>query len=71
VAGDSAGDPRGAGQPVGAEERGTHRLGVHHQVLLPWAKDTPDSPVSKETSKLLDLLSIEWHQNFYALRHVF
>jgi integrase len=38
----------------------------------PWAKDTPDSPVSKEFRKLLDKL--ELHRpglGFYALRHTF
>lgn len=37
-----------------------------------WAKDTPDSPVSKETRKLLNTLKI--HRpglGFYALRHTF
>jgi integrase len=37
----------------------------------PWAKDTPDSPVTKEMRKLLDALGIEGHRNFYTLRHVF
>ena len=37
----------------------------------PWAKDTPDSPVTKEMRKLLDRLDIEGHKNFYTLRHVF
>jgi integrase len=37
----------------------------------PWAKDTPDSPVTKEMRKLLDRLGIEGHRNFYRLRHVF
>ncbi len=38
----------------------------------PWAKDTPDSPVTKETRKLLDKLGL--HRpglGFYALRHSF
>jgi integrase len=39
---------------------------------LPWAKDTPDSPVSKETMKLLDALGIVRDgRGFYALRHTF
>ena len=38
---------------------------------LPWAKDTPDSPITKEMRKLLDKLGIEGHKNFYTLRHVF
>ena len=36
-----------------------------------WAKATSDNPVSKETRKLLDELSIDGHRNFYALRHTF
>jgi integrase len=38
----------------------------------PWAKDTPDSPITKETTKLLK--SLEIHRRglgFYALRHTF
>ena len=38
----------------------------------PWAKDTPDSPVTKEMRKLLD--ELELHRpglGFYALRHTF
>jgi hypothetical protein len=39
---------------------------------LPWAKDTPDSPVSKETAKLLKELKLQRPGlNFYALRHTF
>jgi len=38
---------------------------------LPWAKDVPDSPVTKEMRKLLDTLAIGGHRNFYTLRHVF
>ena len=37
----------------------------------PWAKDTPDSPITKETRKLLDKLGIDGHRNFYTLRHTF
>jgi integrase len=37
----------------------------------PWAKDTPDSPITKETRKLLDSLGINGHRNFYSLRHTF
>jgi len=36
-----------------------------------WAKDTPDSPVTKETRKLLDKLGINGSRNFYTLRHTF
>jgi integrase len=38
---------------------------------LPWAKDTHDNPITKETRKLLDKLGINGHRNFYALRHTF
>ncbi len=37
----------------------------------PWAKDTPDSPITKEARKLLDKLGIDGHRNFYTLRHTF
>jgi integrase len=37
----------------------------------PWAKDTPDSPITKEMRKLLDSLDINGHRNFYSLRHTF
>src|SRR5581483_10002760 len=37
----------------------------------PWAKDAADSPITKETRKLLDALGINGHRNFYALRHTF
>jgi len=36
-----------------------------------WHKELPDSPVSKETRKLLHRLNINDNRNFYALRHVF
>jgi integrase len=36
-----------------------------------WAKDIADSPVTKETRKLLDSLGINGHRNFYTLRHTF
>ncbi|HEV3260887.1 MAG TPA: tyrosine-type recombinase/integrase [Gemmataceae bacterium] len=38
---------------------------------LPWGKDIADSPVTKETRKLLDQLGIDGHRNFYTLRHTF
>jgi integrase len=38
---------------------------------LPWAKDTPDNPITKETRKLLNALGINGHRNFYTLRHTF
>jgi integrase len=38
---------------------------------MPWAKDTPDSPITKEVRKLLDRLGVNGHRNFYALRHTF
>jgi integrase len=34
-----------------------------------WAKDIADSPITKETRKLLDELGINGHRNFYVLRH--
>jgi integrase len=37
----------------------------------PWVKDMADSPVTKETRKLLDRLGINGHRNFYTLRHTF
>jgi integrase len=36
-----------------------------------WAKDTRDTPVSKETRKLLDKLGVNGRRNFYTLRHTF
>jgi integrase len=36
-----------------------------------WAKSTTDNPVSKETRKLLNRLSLNGHRNFYAIRHTF
>ena len=36
-----------------------------------WAKDVADSPVTKETRKLLNHLGINGHRNFYTLRHTF
>jgi integrase len=38
---------------------------------LCWVKDTPGSPVSKETAKLLKSLGINGSRNFYTLRHTF
>jgi integrase len=36
-----------------------------------WAKDIADSPITKETAKLLRQLGISGRRNFYALRHTF
>ena len=36
-----------------------------------WGKDTSDSPITKETRKLLDAMGINGHRNFYTLRHTF
>jgi integrase len=36
-----------------------------------WAKDICDSPITKETRKLLDSLGIDGERNFYCLRHTF
>lgn len=38
---------------------------------LPWAKETNDSPITKETRKVLDELGIDGYRNFYCLRHSF
>src|SRR5262249_42403218 len=38
---------------------------------MPWGKETKDSPVTKETRKLLDALGIEGNRNFSCLRHTF
>jgi integrase len=40
---------------------------------LSWGKDTPDSPVAKETAKLLHKLGINGRKglSFYSLRHTF
>src|SRR5262249_3663141 len=38
---------------------------------LSWAKNVADSPITKETRKLLDVLGINGHRNFYTLRHTF
>ncbi len=38
---------------------------------MPWAKDVPDSPVTKETRKLLDTLGINGNRSYYTLRHTF
>src|SRR5262249_46636029 len=37
----------------------------------PGAKDVADSPITKETRKLLDALGMNGHRNFYTLRHTF
>ena len=37
----------------------------------PWAKDTPDSTLSKEMRKLLDRLGINGDRSFYTLRNTF
>jgi integrase len=36
-----------------------------------WSKDVADSPITKETRKLLDAVGVNGHRNFYALRHTF
>src|SRR5262249_8239144 len=50
---------------------GHARLGFVTKYGLPWGKDVADSPVTKETRKLLDALGIDGSRNFYALRHTF
>jgi integrase len=38
----------------------------------PWAKDTPDNPIAKETTKLLKTMKLHRRGlSFYALRHTF
>ena len=39
----------------------------------PWAKETPDGPISKETAKLLKRLGLNVRKGlgFYTLRHTF
>jgi integrase len=61
-----------------ALERRPRPKSVEHAELLfitkygkPWSKDVSDSPVTKETRKLLDSLKINGHRNFYTLRHTF
>ena len=60
------------------EKRPTPKASEHEQLVFvtkygkAWAKETPDSPVSKEFRKLLDSLAM--HRpglGFYALRHTF
>jgi integrase len=54
------------------EANDTAKLAFVTRYGTAWAKDTADSPVSKEFRKLLDLLKL--HRKglgFYALRHVF
>jgi integrase len=36
-----------------------------------WAKDVADSPITKETRKLLNGLDLNGHRNFHTLRHTF
>jgi integrase len=36
-----------------------------------WSKDIADSPITKETRKLLNGLGMNGHRNFYTLRHTF
>jgi integrase len=36
-----------------------------------WSKEVHDSPITKETRKLLNTLGINGHRNFYCLRHTF
>jgi integrase len=59
-------EPRGT-----ATSRGTPLVFVT-KYGHPWAKDTSDNPVAKETAKLLDRLGIARQgRGFYALRHTF
>jgi integrase len=38
---------------------------------VPWAKETEGGPITKETRKLLNVLGLNGHRNFYCLRHTF
>jgi integrase len=38
---------------------------------LSWSKDIADSPITKETRKLLKTIGTNGHRNFYTLRHTF
>jgi integrase len=58
----------GRPQPKKAENAG---LVFITKYGLVWSKETSDNPVTKETRKLLDLLGINGHRNFYTLRHTF
>jgi integrase len=55
-------------EPKEAEDAGRVFLTKYGK---PWAKDIADSPITKETRKLLDQLGIDGHRNFYSLRHTF
>lgn len=37
----------------------------------PWVKDIADSPITKETRKILDQIGMNGSRNFYTLRHTF
>lgn len=61
------------------ECRPTPKKKEHAQLVFitrygkPWAKDNPDNPVAKETTKLMNSLGIKRREGvgFYALRHTF
>jgi integrase len=55
-------------EPKRAEDAGLVFLTKYGK---PWAKDIADSPITKETRKLLDALGLNGHRNFYTLRHTF
>jgi integrase len=55
-------------QPKDEEHRGLFFITKYG---LPWAKDTPDNPITKEMRKLLDEVDINGHRNYYTLRHTF
>ena len=59
-----------AGRPAAKKEQHTNLVFIT-KYGMPWAKDVPDSPITKETRKLLDRLGIDGHRNFYTLRHTF
>ena len=57
-------------RPVAKDEANANLVFITSQ-RGSWAKDTSDNPVSKETRKLLDSLSISGNRSFYAIRHTF
>lgn len=58
----------GRHEPKRPEDAGLFFITKYGQA---WAKDVSDSPVTKETKKLLKALDINGHRNFYTLRHTF
>lgn len=55
-------------EPKKAEHAGLVFITKYHKG---WSKEIADSPITKETRKLLDSLELNGHRNFYTLRHSF